>query len=171
MVKLKINIEDSIKKIATAIIQETDDLSQVILIGIVTRGYPLALRLAEEISKQAKTVIPVGKLDITMYRDDLETKNNLLKLKETLIPTSIENKIVILVDDVLFHGRTLRAAIDHVLDYGRPHKIKFATLIDRGHREFPVCANYIGNLLTTKQEDIIKVSLVEIDGKDLIETK
>lgn len=169
MVKLNLNIDNLIKTIAADIIKDADDLEQVILIGIVTRGYPLALRLADQIKKQSKIQPPVGKLDITLYRDDLETKNNLLKLKETLIPTSIENKIIILVDDVLFHGRTVRAAIDHILDYGRPHKIKFATLIDRGHRELPICANYIGSILQTKKEDIVKVSLVEIDNKDLIE--
>ncbi|OGI10910.1 MAG: hypothetical protein A2Y40_10380 [Candidatus Margulisbacteria bacterium GWF2_35_9] len=169
MVKVNLLIDDLIKTIAENIVKDVSDLEQIILIGIVTRGYPLAIRLSAQIGKISGFNPPVGKLDITLYRDDLESKNNVIKLKETLIPTSIENKIVILVDDVLFHGRSVRAAIDHVLDYGRPSKIKFAALIDRGHRELPICADYIGTIMETTPEDIIKVNLVEIDGKDLIE--
>jgi len=169
MVKLDFKIDELVKKIADDIIQDSEDLEQVILIGIVTRGYPIAIRLSEQINKKLKKQVPVGKLDITLYRDDLETKNNLLKIKETLIPTSIENKTVILVDDVFFHGRTVRAAIDHILDYGRPHEIKFAALIDRGHRELPISANYVGQVIETKKTDIVKISISEIDGKDLIE--
>jgi pyrimidine operon attenuation protein / uracil phosphoribosyltransferase len=163
---LKINT--LLKDLATAITQDLPDSKNVVLIGILTRGYPLAKRLATLIKKETGTEPPVGKLDITLYRDDLEMKENLVKLKETYIPTSIEGKTIILVDDVLFHGRTARAAMDNILDYGRPKQIKLAVLIDRGHKEFPIAANYIGATIETEETNQIKVTVKEIDGIDKV---
>ena len=145
-----------------------DQLEDIILVGIVTRGYPLAQRIAENIFKKKGIRIPLGKLDITLYRDDLEDKK-LLTLKETLMPAEIDNKIVVLVDDVLFKGRTTRAAIEHILDYGRPKYIRLAVLVDRGHRELPICADYTGLYLKTSLDNSVKISLLETDGKDNIE--
>ncbi|MDD5455517.1 MAG: bifunctional pyr operon transcriptional regulator/uracil phosphoribosyltransferase PyrR [Candidatus Margulisbacteria bacterium] len=169
MKKINNNIDTLVKKIADEIIQSKTDLSFILLVGILTRGYPIAQRIADLIKKEKKVNVPVGKLDITLYRDDLEIKKNMHNLKETLIPVNIENKTVILVDDVLYHGRTVRAAIEHLLDYGRPKRIQLAVLIDRGHRELPVCADYIGLTIQTEIGDTVQVKLVETDGTDKIE--
>ncbi len=162
------SINELIKKITSDIIATHSDLSSVVLIGVVTRGYPIAQRIAKELSSIKKISIPVAKLDITLYRDDLELHNQAITLHETEMPQNITNKIIILVDDVFFHGRTARAAIDAVLDYGRPKKIELAILIDRGYRELPISANYTGITLNTKEKEQIKVLLKEIDEKDEI---
>jgi len=168
MKNINTDINELIIKIADEIIQSNTDLSQILLVGILTRGYPIAQRIADLIKKKKKQEVPVGKLDITLYRDDLEIKKNMLNLKETLIPVNIENKTVILVDDVLYHGRTVRAAIEHLLDYGRPKKIQLAVLVDRGHRELPVCGDYIGLTIKTEINDTVQVKLAETDGVDKI---
>ncbi len=165
----KYTITQLVEKLGDAIIKDNKDLSNLVIIGILTRGYPLATRIAAYILKQTGKNIPLGKLDITLYRDDLENSQNVLSLKETLIPDDIENKPVILVDDVLYRGRTVRAALEHILAYGRPSYIRLAVLIDRGHKELPISANYIGHSINTQQDDIIKVRLSEVDGIDNIE--
>lgn len=166
--KITYTINDLIYKIADNIIDEHQDLSSVILIGIVTRGVPLAERIAERISQKTNTKINVAQLDVTLYRDDLTLKKHALQIQETVINQDITDKIVILVDDVFFHGRTARAGIDAILDHGRPKIIELAILVDRGFRELPIFANYTGITLDTNEKDKIKVFVKEIDGKDNI---
>lgn len=159
-----------IEDLAQQIITDNPALETVVLVGIVTRGYPLANRLAEKIKSLSGKEIPVGKLDITLYRDDLLTRDATLNIQETLMPETIENKTVILVDDVLFRGRTIRAALDNIMDYGRPKRIRLAILVDRGHREFPIAADYLGFKLKTSESANVRVQLKELDGKDSITT-
>jgi len=168
MARLKHNIQEYVTLLSQEIIEQNSDLNSIVLIGIVTRGYPLAKRLSALIKAKTKIEIPLGKLDITLYRDDLEQQNSLLKLNETIMKEDIKNKTIILVDDVIYHGRTARAAMDNLMDYGRPSKIRLCVLVDRGHREFPICPDYTGIKLDTKADDIIKVHLEEIDKKDEI---
>ena len=169
MEKLDLSVTDLVQTLAIEILKHQSHLEDIVFIGIVTRGYPIAQRIAAIIKKNKGIEIPVGKIDITLYRDDLELSKSSLKLKETSIPVSIDNKVVILMDDVLNSGRTVRAALDHVLDYGRPKLVRLAVLIDRGHRELPICADYAAKTIPTEWDQTIKVSLTESDGKDSIE--
>lgn len=141
----------------------TDDL---VLIGIRTRGVPLAQRLAAEIDKGQKTRLPVGLLDITLYRDDLTTVAASPVLKRTDIAFPVEGKSVVLCDDVLYTGRTVRAAIDAVLDFGRPRKILLAVLVDRGRRELPIEAQIVGKRISTSATEIVSVTFQETDRED-----
>jgi pyrimidine operon attenuation protein/uracil phosphoribosyltransferase len=161
-----IEIKKAIETIAANILHKTSNLNEVVLIGVVSAGYPLAQRIAKIINKQKKIELPIGKLDPALYRDDLQNGTKLISLRESDIPVDIDNKYVILVDDVLFHGRTIRASIDMILDYGRPKKIALAVLVDRGHRELPIEANFVGIKLETKISEHIEVKLKEVDGVD-----
>jgi pyrimidine operon attenuation protein/uracil phosphoribosyltransferase len=161
------------KKVAAAIASmakaiETDqkDADAVAIVGIQSRGVPLAARLATVLRRNTGKKVDVGSLDITLYRDDLSTVGTRPVLKATNIPFSIDARTVILVDDVLFTGRTIRAALDELVDFGRPSRIALAVLIDRGHRELPIQADYIGKTVKTARADMVDVRLVEIDGKD-----
>ena len=136
------------------------------LIGIRTRGVPLARRLASEIERTEKVRVSVGLLDITLYRDDLSTVAASPVLKKTEIPFAVEGRTVILCDDVLFTGRTVRAAMDAILDFGRPRKILLAVLMDRGRRELPIEAQFVGKRIATSASEIVSVTFRETDGVD-----
>ena len=156
----------AIASIAKAIQADQKDAATVAIVGIQSRGVPLAARLAATLRKNTGKKVDVGSLDITLYRDDLSTVGTRPVLKATNIPFSIDARTVILVDDVLFTGRTIRAALDELVDFGRPSRIALAVLIDRGHRELPIQADYIGKTVKTARADMVDVRLVEIDGKD-----
>lgn len=160
----------TISRIAHEIIEKTaldgPDAPSVILLGIPTRGVALAARIAEKISEFAGKDIPHGALDITLYRDDLNTKPP-RPLEETSIPDSgVDDTIVVLVDDVLYTGRSVRAALDALRDVGRPRAVQLAVFVDRGHREFPLRADYVGKNVPTSRSDNIKMRLTEQDGYD-----
>lgn len=143
--------------------------TKVRLIGIQRRGVPLAKSLAEIIETVDGSVIPVGVLDITWYRDDLSLVAEHPTIKGTDIPFNIEGENVVLVDDVLFTGRTVRAAIDALMEMGRPQSIQLAVLIDRGNRELPISADYVGKSIPTSHDELISVSVAELDGEDKVE--
>lgn len=150
-------------RIAHEILERNKGVSDVMLVGIRTRGVPLSQRLAERIAEIEGVKVPVGILDITLYRDDLSTIAEHPIVHETKLPGNINGKIVILVDDVLFTGRTTRAAMDALVDYGRPRQIQLAVLIDRGHRELPIRADYVGKNVPTARREIVSVRLRETD--------
>lgn len=150
-------------RIAHEILERNKGVSGVMLVGIRTRGVPLSQRLAERIAEIEGVKVPVGILDITLYRDDLSTIAEHPIVHETKLPGNINGKIVILVDDVLFTGRTTRAAMDALVDYGRPRQIQLAVLIDRGHRELPIRADYVGKNVPTARREIVSVRLRETD--------
>jgi len=164
--------ETDIEKIIDELIQKianfVQDWNQIILVGILSAGYPLAQRIAKRIKKKYKVSVPVGKLDVSLYRDDLYEKGNFVTIRESSIPIDISGKEVILVDDVLFSGRTARAAIEGLMDFGRPHKISLAVLIDRGYRELPIKADVVGKELAIEPDEYIKVRFFEIDGEDSV---
>jgi len=143
-----------------------DRWQDVALVGIQTRGYPLAERIAKRIKHQVNIHPLVGKLDISLYRDDLAEKGTFVTIRETNLPFEVTSKEIIVVDDVLFSGRTARAAIDALLDYGRPKRITLAVLIDRGCRELPIRADFIGREL--QGSDYIHIHLLEVDGEDAV---
>src|SRR5688500_3661965 len=158
----------TLARMAHEILERHPDMAQVALVGIRTRGVPLARRLARSMKKAAGVEPPVGALDITLYRDDLTTIAPHPVLKGTDIPCSIDGRIVVLVDDVLYTGRTVRAALDELVDFGRPSRIELAVLVDRGHRELPIRADYAGKTLTTSRTEIVQVLLKEEDGEDRV---
>lgn len=158
----------TLRRLASEILEKTRDLSQLVLIGIYTRGVPLANLLACQIQGLEKVNVPVGALDITFYRDDLD-QIGLRTPAKTNIPFDLTGKTVVLVDDVIFKGRTARAALNAVNEYGRPEVIRLAVLVDRGHRQVPIHPDFIGKQLPTAAEEIVKVYLQEIDGRDGVE--
>ncbi len=162
------NIRRAMYRLSHEITEHNKGISDIILVGIRTRGVPLANRLAESIGEQEKASIPVGTLDITFYRDDLSLISSQPVLHRTEIPMNITNKKVVLVDDVLYTGRTVRAALDALMDLGRPDSIQLAVLIDRGHRELPIRADYVGKNVPTSKREVVHVRLKEIDGEDRV---
>jgi pyrimidine operon attenuation protein / uracil phosphoribosyltransferase len=161
-------INRALTRIAHEIIERTRGAEQVVLLGIPTRGVPLAGRLAARITEVEGRPVPHGSLDITMYRDDLRLRPA-RRLGPTEVPTEgIEGKTVILVDDVLYSGRTVRAALDALNDLGRPLGVQLAVLVDRGHRELPIRADYVGKNLPTSQHEVVRVLLTESDGEDAV---
>lgn len=161
-------IERVLTRIAHEIIEKNKGIEDTCLIGIQRRGVPLAKRLAERIETFEGKNIPVGVLDITLYRDDLSTLAEHPVINSTDIPFDIRDKILVMVDDVLFTGRTARAAMDALIDLGRPKSIQLAVLVDRGHRELPIRADYVGKNLPTSRNEIVNVELVEVDGVNKI---
>lgn len=164
----KAQIERSIQRMAHEIIEQNRGLEKIRLVGIRSRGVPIAERLSDYLKLISNQEVPVGMLDITLYRDDLSTISHQPVIKGSLLEFEIEDAIVVLVDDVLFTGRTVRAAIDALMDFGRPRQIQLAVLIDRGHRELPIKADYVGKNVPTSKEEIIKVSLETTDGEDSV---
>ncbi len=160
----EVEIKRAISRIAHEIIEKNKGIDSILLIGIQRRGVPLAKRIAQEIAKAENKEIPVGILDITFYRDDLSMLSEHPIVNATDIGFNINDKIIILVDDVLYTGRTVRAAIDAIMDLGRPKMIQLATLIDRGHRELPIRADYVGKNVPTSKDELVNVMLSEIDG-------
>lgn len=158
-----------IKRIAHQIIEKNSDVQNIAIIGIKTRGVPIAERVAKSIFEIEKLKVNVGVLDITLYRDDLTHISPDPVINATDIPFDINNKTVVLADDVIYTGRTVRAAMDAVMNIGRPSKIELFTMVDRGHRELPIRADFVGKNVPTSHSEMIKVNLLEIDGKDNIE--
>lgn len=163
-------IRRALTRIAHEIIERNKGIENIVIVGIRTRGIFLANRLAEKIEQIEDAKVPVGELDITLYRDDLtiKTKDREPVVKGSDIPVDIENKKVVLVDDVLYTGRTARAAMDALIDFGRPGRIQFAVLVDRGHRELPIRADYVGKNIPTSRKENVVVELTEIDSRDQV---
>lgn len=160
----------ALTRIAHEIIERNKGIDECILVGIKTRGAFLAKRLAEKIEKIEGKTIRTGELDITLYRDDLSTKheNQEARVQQVDIDDVVKDQKIILIDDVLYTGRTVRAALDAVMDLGRPSQIQLAVLVDRGHRELPIRADYVGKNVPTSSEEKIVVSLTEVDGEDVV---
>jgi Pyrimidine operon attenuation protein/uracil phosphoribosyltransferase len=153
-------------RVAHEIVEKNKGVENIILVGIRTRGVPLAQRIAEEIKTIENITLPVGTLDITLYRDDLSTLAYNPVVRATEIDFDISGKTVVLVDDVLFTGRTIRCALDALIDMGRPTAIQLAVLVDRGHRELPIRADYVGKNVPTARTEAVDVSLVELENTD-----
>jgi len=159
-------ISRALTRVAHEILERTNGGGDVVLLGIPTRGVPLAQRLAARLTQVEGRLVPAGSLDITMYRDDLRLRPA-RALGHTAVPASgVDGKTVVLVDDVLYSGRTVRAALDALGDIGRPRAVQLAVLVDRGHRELPIRADYVGKNLPTSQREIVQVLLTETDGQD-----
>ena len=173
-VKEKVNIMDAramdraIVRIAHEIIERNDDMAGLALIGIQRRGVPIARRIAERISAFEGVEIPVGMIDITIYRDDLADLKEHPVVEITDIPFTIYGKTIVMVDDVVYTGRTARAAMDAIIDMGRPKVLQFAALVDRGHRELPIRPDYIGKNVPTSREEHVQVNMTETDGFDSV---
>ena len=161
-------IQRAVTRISHELIEKNKGVEDLVLMGIQRRGVPLAKRIASKIKEVEGTNVPVGILDITLYRDDLSLLNEHPVINGTEIGFSISGKKVVLVDDVLYTGRTVRAAIDAIMDLGRPKMIQLAILIDRGHRELPIRADYVGKNVPTSRNEIIHVMLAEIDEADKV---
>lgn len=159
-------INRALTRIAHEIVERNKGGEDLVLVGIKTRGVPLTKRLQEKIKQIESIEVPYGEIDITLYRDDLQTEQEDAELIATNIAEDIKNKTLILIDDVLYTGRTVRAAMDAVMDIGRPAQIQLAVLIDRGHRELPIRADYVGKNIPTSKEEVIVVQLAEQDEQD-----
>lgn len=156
----------ALSRIAAEIIEDHPELSDTVLIGIRRRGVPLAEKLQKKIEKLAGVRLPLGILDITFYRDDLTLVDSQPVVEASHLDFDVAGKSVLLVDDVLYTGRTTRAALESVLDYGRPRKVELVVLIDRGHRELPIQANYVGKHVETEPNEVVEVRLPSVDGKE-----
>lgn len=165
----RIAIDRAITRISHEIIEKNKGIDNVVLIGIQRRGVTLANKIAEKIEQVEGKPIPVGILDITLYRDDLYMLSKHPVINGTYIDFPIEGKIVVMVDDVLFTGRTVRAGIDALMEMGRPNAIQLAILVDRGHRELPIRADFVGKNLPTSKSEIVDVNVDEIDNKENVE--
>lgn len=162
-------IERTLVRLAHQIVEKNNGVENLVLVGIKRRGVPLATRLAGLIEQIEKTPVPVGTLDITLYRDDLSTVGVAPVIKKaTPLGTDIVDKNVILLDDVLYTGRTVRAALDALFDHGRPRRVQLCVLIDRGHRELPIEAAFIGRTVQTTDAEIIEVKLSEVDNEEQV---
>ncbi len=161
-------IRRALTRISHEIIEKNKGIEDLVLVGIKTRGVPIAERIKQKIQDIEGGLLADGELDITLYRDDLTPKKEQAEpeLKETNIKTDIDGKKVILVDDVLYTGRTVRAAMDALMDHGRPSQIQLAVLVDRGHRELPIRADYVGKNVPTSQDEVVTVTLTETDDQD-----
>jgi pyrimidine operon attenuation protein/uracil phosphoribosyltransferase len=160
-----------VTRIAHEIVERNKGVDELVLVGIKRRGVPLATRIAEKILDFEGHSPAQGSLDITLYRDDLSTVAQQPVVASSEIPVNIEGKVVVLVDDVLYTGRTVRAAMDALIDLGRPRAIQLAVVIDRGHRELPIRADYVGKNVPTSKREVIGVKLLEIDGIDSVVIK
>jgi len=161
-------IDRTLVRLAHEILEKTGNLDQLAFIGIRRRGVPLAQRLAQKIETLEKRKVPVGILDINLYRDDLSTVDITPVVSATEIPFPVQGKDIILVDDVLYTGRTIRAALDALFDHGRPSRVQLLALIDRGHRELPIEARFVGRTVETSDAEIIEVKFQEIDGMEKV---
>lgn len=162
------DINRVLARMATQIVENNPDLREVMLVGIRRRGVPLAHRLAQKIKEMDEVDVVTGALDITLYRDDLSTVGERPVVNRTDLPANITGKTIILVDDVLYTGRTVRAAMDELIDFGRPRRVQLCVLVDRGWRELPIQADYVGKHVTTSEKEIIKVMMPEFDEKEQV---
>ena len=159
------DIARALKRMAHEILERNKGAGDVVLMGVRTRGVPLAERLATHLLDIEGAPVPVGSLDVTLYRDDY-ARTGPLPLGQTVFPADIDGRVVVLVDDVLYTGRTIRAAMDAVMDYGRPQAIQLAVLVDRGHRELPIRADYVGKNIPTGADQDVRVRLAPVDDVD-----
>ncbi len=163
------DIRRAVSRIAHEIVERDRDVRALAIVGIRSRGDVLATRIRDAIQTHEGERVPLGSLDITLYRDDLTRIGYAPVVRESAIGFRVDDKVVVLVDDVLFTGRTIRAALDALVDYGRPRAIRLAVLVDRGHRELPIRADFVGKNVPTKPADDVRVHLVEVDGRDEVE--
>ena len=161
------DIRRALTRISHEIVERNKGTDDLIIVGIRTRGAPLADRIASSIASFEGVDLPSGALDVTLYRDDVALRRP-RSLEATTVPADVDGRVVVLVDDVLYTGRTIRAAFDAILDLGRPRSIRLAVLVDRGHRELPIRADHVGKNLPTSSDEIVKVHLTEIDGEDAV---
>ena len=162
------DMERVLRRIAVEIVERNKGLDRVILLGIQRRGVHLAARIRELFREEEKVKVPSGELDITLYRDDISVLADQPVVHSTSVPGDITGKRIILVDDVLFTGRTVRAALDAITDLGRPERVQLAVLVDRGHRELPVAADYVGKVIPTSRSENVEVRVKELDGEDKV---
>ena len=161
-------IRGALRRVAHEIIERNPQLTHVVLAGIPSRGVEIAQRIARFIHEIEKIDVETGVIDVAMHRDDVGTRSELPIVRESKLPLPLEERTIIVVDDVLYTGRTVRAAMDAINSFGRPAGIQLAVLIDRGHRELPIEANFVGKTITTKDNEVVEVKLTEIDGEDAI---
>lgn len=161
------DIRRALTRMSHEIIERNAGVQDVVLVGIRTRGVPLARRIAANLQRFEGTAVPCGELDITMYRDDL-ARRAMRPPEPTSVPVDVDDRRVVLVDDVLYTGRTVRAAMDALMDFGRPRSIQLLVLVDRGHRELPIRPDYVGKNVPTARHEMIDVCLQEVDGVDLV---
>jgi pyrimidine operon attenuation protein / uracil phosphoribosyltransferase len=162
------DLKRAITRIAHEIVERNHGADDLVIVGLYTRGVAVARRLAEAIASFEGVEVPVGALDVSFYRDDIGLRP-VSPLGPTEVPVDVTGRVVVLVDDVLFTGRTVRAALDALVDFGRPRAVQLAVLVDRGHRELPIRADYVGKNLPTKWDEDVRVHLTEVDGDDGIE--
>lgn len=155
-------------RFAHQFLEPHDNPEKLALIGMQTRGVHMGKRIVEVIHEEFGLDLDFGVLDVTFYRDDFRTKLKMPEVKITEIPFDLYDRDVVLIDDVLYTGRTVRSAMDAVMDYGRPRSIKFCCMVDRGHRELPICANYVGTKLPTHVQEEVRVKVKELDGEDAV---
>jgi pyrimidine operon attenuation protein/uracil phosphoribosyltransferase len=156
----------ALARIAHELAEHNHGVNNVVLIGLQTRGIPLARRLADLLGELEGVDVPLGEMDITFYRDDLASRPLRPEVRQTDIPVDLNDVDVVIVDDVLYTGRTIRAALDELMDFGRPRTVQLAVLVDRGHRELPIRADYVGKNVPTSRDEEVRVRLVEVDGQD-----
>ncbi|HWB29144.1 MAG TPA: bifunctional pyr operon transcriptional regulator/uracil phosphoribosyltransferase PyrR [Vicinamibacterales bacterium] len=163
----------SLTRMAHEIVERNRGVEDLAFVGIRARGVPIAARLAKEIKSITGVDVPTGALDITLYRDDLalHAVGPQPVIRSTDVPFSIDDRLILLVDDVLYTGRTIRAALDALIDFGRPRAIQLVALVDRGHRELPIRADYVGRNIPTSRQQSVQVRLAEIDGRDEVEVE
>jgi len=163
------DVRRAVVRISHEIVEKHAGTADLVLVGIQRRGVPLARRAADAIAEFEGQRIPVGALDITFHRDDLATLGESPVVKGTDLPFEIEGRTVVLVDDVLYTGRTVRAAMDALRDFGRPRAVRLAVLVDRGHRELPIRADHVGKNVPTSRDEVVRVRLREVDGEDAVD--
>lgn len=164
----EVAINRAITRIAHEIVENNRGAKNLVLVGIMNRGVPIAKRIAKVIDHTEKELIPVGALDVSLYRDDLSRKGEYITVRKSDMPFSVDDKIVVLVDDVMFAGRTARAALDGLKDYGRAAKVQLVALVDRGHRELPIHPDYVGKEIPTNINEQVSVEVLEMDGADRV---
>lgn len=160
------DMERILRRISVEIVERNKGLEGVILLGIQRRGVHLAARIREMLKENEKVKVPAGELDIALYRDDISVMADQPVVHSTSVPEDITGKKIILIDDVLFTGRTVRAALDAITDLGRPERVQLAVLVDRGHRELPIAADYVGKNIPTSKSENVEVRVRELDGED-----
>jgi len=162
------DMDRTFRRFAHQFIEPYDDVSNLAIIGMQTRGVYIAKRVQQHIQREFDLSVPLGVLDITFYRDDFRSKNKLPEVKVTEITFDLAGKDIVLVDDVLYTGRTVRAAMEALMSYGRPRSIRFCCMIDRGHRELPITADYIGQTVPTHKNEEVRVLFADTDGEDAV---
>lgn len=158
----------TIRRLAHEIVENNRGADNLVLAGLLTRGYPLARRLAGEIERFEQKPVPVGSIDTALYRDDLRSRGSTARVRPSQMPGNIDDATVVLVDDVLYTGRTIRAALDALFEFGRPARVRLAVMVDRGHRELPIRPDFVGRNVPTSQGQEVAVRLAEIDGEDAV---